>query len=209
MRDCISKRKIYLIILSAGKSERFLAGNKLLYEVNGEALIHRIVRTALESEADEVLLVTGHQSREIEDAINDLREKRLKVIFNPNYQEGMSSSVKLGIEHVKDFGEAAIIHPADVAFISKEVINHLIDIYKKNRPKIAVVSYDKRAGHPILFHKTMFDEILGITEEEMGLKSVVRRHKNEVLYIPVDEEEVLIDVDTIDDIKRYMDSKRK
>jgi len=112
-------------------------------------------------------------------------------------------------EHVKDLGKAAIIHPADVAFISKSVINHLINIYKKNRPKIAVVSYGKRAGHPILFDKTMFDEVLGISEEEMGLKSVVRRHKNEILYIPVDEEEVLIDIDTIDDIKRYVDSKRK
>lgn len=112
-------------------------------------------------------------------------------------------------EHVKDLGKAAIIHPADVAFISRSVINHLINIYKKNRPKIAVVSYGKRAGHPILFDKTMFDEVLGISEEEMGLKSVVRRHKNEILYIPVDEEEVLIDIDTIDDIKRYVDSKRK
>ena len=113
--DSSSKGKIYFIILAAGKSERFLVGNKLLYEVNGEPLIHRIVKTALESEADEVLLVTGHQSRKIEGAINDLREKRFRVIFNPNYHEGMSSSVKLGVEHVKDLGKAAIIHPADVA----------------------------------------------------------------------------------------------
>jgi len=209
LRNIGLKGRIYLIILAAGRSERFSAGNKLLYEVDGESLIHRIVRTALESEVDEVLLVTGHQSARIGDAINDLREKKLKMIFNPNYREGMSSSVKLGVKHVRDLGEAAIIHPADVAFISKKVINKLIDTYKRNRPKIAVVSYGKRAGHPILFDRAMFDEVLGISEEEMGLKSVVRRHKNEILYIPVDEEEVLIDVDTIDDVKRYMGSKGK
>jgi molybdenum cofactor cytidylyltransferase len=204
-----SKGKISLILLAAGRSERFSKGNKLLYRVNGEPLIRRIVKTALDSDADEVVLVTGYQSDELKYTVKELIGRKLRVVYNKNYEQGMSASVKAGVKKVLNRSDAVMIHPADVSFISKGTINKLIEEYKKKKPKIAVVSYGGRAGHPIIFDKALFNEILEITEEEMGLKSVINKHRNEILYVNVDEREVLIDIDMVEDVERYLASNKK
>ena len=204
-----SNDKISIILLAAGRSERFSKGNKLLYKVKGEPLIRRIVKTALDSDADEVVVVTGYQSDELKCAVKELIGGKLKVVHNKNYEQGMSSSVKAGVKEVLNRSSAIMIHPADVSFISKRIIDRLIEEYKKKRPKIAVVSYGGRAGHPIIFDRSLFNEILGITEQEMGLKSVVNNHRNEILYVNVDEREVLIDIDTLEDVECYLASKKK
>lgn len=204
-----SNDKISIILLAAGRSERFSKGNKLLYKVKGEPLIRRIVKTALDSDADEVVVVTGYQSDELKCAVKELIGGKLKVVYNKNYEQGMSSSVKAGVKEVLNRSSAIMIHPADVSFISKRIIDRLIEEYKKKRPKIAVVSYGGRAGHPIIFDRSLFNEILGITEQEMGLKSVVNNHRNEILYVNVDEREVLIDIDTLEDVECYLASNKK
>lgn len=191
-------------MLAAGESRRFEAGNKLLYKVGGKSLIRRVVETALNSLAGEVVVVTGHEAKLISREIGDLESDRLRVVHNPNYREGMSSSVKRGVSAVSERAEAVTILPADVAFISSRIIDVLIVEYAARRPKIAVVTYGGRSGHPILFNRSLIPEILEISEETMGLKSVVRRHADEILRVPVDEKEVLLDVDTLEDIQSYL-----
>ena len=197
---------VSLVVLAAGESRRFEAGNKLLYRVGGKTLIRRVIETALNSLAGEVVVVTGHDADLISGEIRDLGGNRLRVVHNPNYKEGMSSSVKRGVSAISERAEAVAILPADVAFISSRVIDTLITEYASRRPKIAVVTYEGRSGHPILFDRSLVPEILEISEETMGLKSVVRKHAEEILRVPVDEREVLLDVDTLEDITSYLSS---
>ncbi|RLG37843.1 MAG: 4-diphosphocytidyl-2C-methyl-D-erythritol kinase, partial [Thermoproteota archaeon] len=85
------------MVLAAGESKRFEAGNKLLFRVGGKSLIRRVVETALASLASEVIVVTGYQAELVEAEISDLRDERLRVVRNPEYREGMSSSVRVGV----------------------------------------------------------------------------------------------------------------
>ncbi len=190
------------MVLAAGESKRFEAGNKLLFRVGGKSLIRRVVETAISSLASEVIVVTGHQAELVEREISDLRDERLRIVRNVNYRGGMSSSVKVGVASTSREAEAVAILPADVAFISPSSIDHVILAYARLRPKVAVASYAGRPGHPILFDRSLLKEILQIDEESRGLKAVVLRHKEEILSVPVDDPRILIDVDRLKDLER-------
>ena len=197
---------IPIIILAAGMSTRY-NGNKLLEDLCGKKLIQRVVETTLESKADEVIVVTGFEAEKIEQA---LRDYDVKTVFNENYAKGMSTSVKKGVGAIKDYAEAVLIHPADVALISKEDINAVIDKYREKHALIVVTSYMGRHGHPILFDRTLFNEILQIREETLGLKAVKWKYKDKIVTVERGLQ-VLYDIDeTYDMIKaKRMLCKRK
>ena len=188
---------ISLIVLAAGKSSRF-GSNKLLSETDGEAMIQRVVRTSLASRASEVVVVVGFEEDKIRHA---LQSYECRVVSNPEFENGQTSSVIAGVNSVKKHANAAMILPGDVAFIKAEQINKVIDEYNFAPSSIVVASYRGRMGHPILFDHALFDEMLRITEEKAGLKEVVDRHRSEIRRVEVESREVLLDVDLPNDLR--------
>lgn len=189
---------IPVVILAAGMSTRF-PGNKLLYSVEGKPLIRYSVESALSSKADEVVVVLGHEVDKIASEIKDLD---VVIVYNPNYKIGMSESVKKGVRAVYKWAEAVIIHPADVAFAPPQAFNAVIDGYRSSsRADIVVVAFKGRRGHPILFSKNTFNDILSTSEETMGLKYVTRKYATSTRVIDVPFREVIVDIDTIEDLR--------
>lgn len=188
---------IPVVILAAGMSTRF-PGNKLLYRVEGKALIRYSIESALNSKADEVIVVLGHEADKIASEIKDLD---VVIVYNPEYRIGMSESVKKGVRAVCKWAEAVIIHPADVAFVPSQAFNTIIDGYYSTGADIVVVAFEGRKGHPILFSKNTFNDILSISEETMGLKHVTKKYAAKTKVINVPYKEVIVDIDTIDDLK--------
>ncbi len=191
-RDLIS-----LIVLAAGKSSRF-GSNKLLSETDGEAMIQRVVRTSLASRAGEIVVVVGFEEDKIRHA---LQSYECRIVSNPEFEKGQTSSVIAGVNSVKKHTNAAMILPGDVAFIKAEQIDKVIDEYNFAPSSIVVASYRGRMGHPILFDHALFDEMLKITEEKAGLKEVVNRHRSEIRRVEVESREVLLDVDLPNDLR--------
>jgi len=194
------------VVLAAGESRRF-PGNKLLFRVWGKSLIRRVVETALASLAGEVVVGVGHQADLISAELEGL-DGRLRVVLNPDYREGMSSSVRVGVSAVSPRAEAVAVLPADVCFISPRAVDALILEYASSRPRIAVAAHGGRPGHPILFDASLLPELREVSEETMGMKAVVRRHSSEVVLVEVPEEEVLIDVDTLEDLRSYLQRRQ-
>lgn len=193
---------ISLVVLAAGTSTRF-PGNKLLFQHQGEAIVHRITRIALTSKADEVIIVTGRQSRLIKKALADMSSSpRLRFVYNKQYRRGMSSSVRAGVASVSPAAEAAMFLPADVALENPRPINALIDFFPKEKPRVAVVSHGGKRGHPILFRGDLFSEVAHIREENQGLKALVTKYSGEVRDVPVAEASVLRDIDTPADLDK-------
>ncbi|MDH5363161.1 MAG: nucleotidyltransferase family protein [Aigarchaeota archaeon] len=193
---------ISLVVLAAGQSTRF-PGNKLLFQYRGEPIIRRLVRIALASKADEIVVVTGHQSRLIRQALTDLSmSPKLKFVLNPHYTKGMSSSVRAGVSNVNPEAQAAVFLPADVALDNPRPIDALVDSFYEGRPRIAVVNHEGRRGHPILFRRDLFSEVAAITEQDRGLKALVKKYSGEVRDVPVSERSVLTDIDTPGDLDR-------
>ena len=188
---------IPIVILAAGMSTRF-PGNKLLYEVNGKPLIRHIVESALESKADEVIVVLGYEVEKISAKIEDLD---VVIVYNPKYKIGMSESVKRGVRAVYKWAEAVIVHPADVAFAPPQAFDAVIEKYLNTRAPVVVVAYKDEKGHPILFSKETFNDILSISEKTMGLKYVTRKYYDKTIIVNLPYKEIVVDIDTLEDLK--------
>lgn len=199
-----TKSKIALIILAAGKSTRF-PGNKLLAKINGESMIEKIVKTALRSRADKILIVTGYEAEKIKQPIKEIRDERIQVVYNPRYEEGQSSSVRTGVKQVVEEVDAVMIHPADVPFITPEDIDRLIEVYEITNAVIIVASHRGRHGHPILFSNKLFNDIMKITEEKHGLKELVEKYREEIVEVE-SSQYTTIDIDTPEDFKKIQES---
>lgn len=193
---------ISLIVLAAGASTRF-GRNKLLEKIDSLTMIERVIMSAVSSNCDEVVVVVGHEAQKIKEVLKNFN---CKFVLNEEYMKGQSSSVKAGFKAVMGYAEAALVLPGDVALITPCSINKVIEEYKAHKSPIVVASYRGRSGHPILFDSSLFNEIMKITEETMGLKAVVNRHRDLIRKVEVDSEEVLIDIDSEGDLKRILQS---
>lgn len=190
---------ISLVVLAAGLSTRF-GENKMLYPIDGEPMVRKVVKTALSSSVDEVVVVVGFEAQKVKAALNDLN---CKLVENPAYATGgQSSSVRCGVKAIREDAEAVVILPADVAFIEAKVIDMVVEKHKVEKPKIVVASYNSRPGHPILFDRSLIPEILAIDEAGYGLKAVVNRHRSEVVYVEAGTPDVLLDIDRKTDLKK-------
>ena len=195
----MGKPLISLVVLAAGMSTRF-GENKMLYPIDGEPMVRRVVKAALSSSVDEVIVVVGFEAEKVKEALKGLK---CVIVENLDYAiGGQSSSVRCGVRHVKDDAEAVMILPGDVAFIDPSIINKVVEEYRSKSAKIAVASYKGKPGHPILFDRTLIPEILKIDEAGYGLKAVVNRHKADVVYVEADTPNVLLDVDRKADLSR-------
>jgi molybdenum cofactor cytidylyltransferase len=190
---------ISLVILAAGKSTR-MKENKLLLKINGETLIRHIVRTAIGSKADEVIVVVGYEADKIREQLTRLQ---CKLVVNEHFEKGQSQSVKAGLAAVSGSAEAVMVLPADVALINEQSINEVIDEYRKSKSRIVIASHRNQSGHPILLDRTIFGEISEIAENTLGLKAVINRHRAEVKHVDVDSDRVLIDIDTREEFDKY------
>ena len=200
---------ISAVILAAGMSTRF-PGNKLVYKVDvGDtkiALIKYLVNKFLNSRyVDDVVIVVGHEKCSVIDAVSD---SRVKFVYNINYEEGMSSSVKVGVSAVLKYSDIIVIHPGDVFFTLPATINLLIEkaiaLHDVGQEFILIPRYGGKGGHPLIVTKELAESIRFISEEERGLKGFLNRHRDRVIYMDVDDVGVLADVDTLEDLKRNL-----
>jgi len=193
-----------IIVLAAGLSTRFKR-NKLLEQVNGQPLIKGVVSAALGSKAEEVVVVLGYEAEKVGSALKGLR---CRLVVNEEFREGQSSSIKVGVKVASKRAKAILILPGDVALITSDAIDKVVDEYLRARGLIVVASHKGGAGHPILFDRSLFPEVSRVEEKSKGLKAVVNRHGNQVMLAEVGSDLVLYDFDTAEDFRRHLPSWR-
>lgn len=164
-------------------------------------MIEKVVEASLRSKVDEVKVVIGFEGGLIRQA---LAGKPCEFLLNEEYEKGQSTSVKIGVHSVSSYAEAAVILPADVALVTSRIIDKVVDEYRKSKSDIVIASYQGRLGHPALFDRSLFDEILRISEESEGLKTVMRKHRDLIELAETGDVAVLIDIDTRDDFDKYL-----
>jgi len=181
-----------MILLAAGMSSRF-GRNKLLEDLNGRTVIEHVLANCLSSKVDRTIIVLGFEHLRIKKVISNYD---CMVVLNPRFQDGQSSSIKAGLRAIHEDSEAVLISPGDVPLITHEQIDALIGNFRKYGSKIAVTAHNEEIGHPILFDSSLFAELLRIDEEGQGLKEVITRHKDQIAKVKVENEGVLLDIDT-------------
>ena len=200
--------KIGAIILAAGMSVR-MGEPKLLLPLRGKPLFRHAMDSIHGSSMQPIYLVAGKYMEEIRQHSEDYPE--LKIIHNPNYADGLSTSLKLGVQSIKEHVDAVMIFLADQPLISLEVIQALIEKYKECKDegvRIVRPEYKGEAGHPILVDAVILKEFHSIKGDQGG-KNIIKKNDAVTETVSFDNSMLGFDIDTPEDffkVKLHLDS---
>ena len=187
---------IAAVVLAAGKSSR-MGRTKQTIPLAGVPMLEKTLGTYRRSKVGKVVVVLGAHAREVKKLVRFAGEQ---VVVNPRFREGMSSSLRFGLNQLGAEVGAAIIALGDQPFVRSSTIDGMMAAYEKTGAKIVVPTYRGTRGNPVLFDRGVFsqvDEIRG----DVGAKSVVRQHAEDVLELEVPDRGILADIDTPSDLK--------
>jgi molybdenum cofactor cytidylyltransferase len=175
--------------------------NKLLLDLDGQSVVQRAVRTALDAGLDPVLVVLGHDAPSVR---AELAAFDCRFVFNASHQEGMNGSVQAGIAAVPPECSAAVVLLADMPLVDAHVIGALVGRYRDTEALMLVSAYGEGEGRvlapPTLYDRSLFAELAG--DQGRGCaRRMQRRHADETLEVAWPRER-LSDLDVPEDYER-------
>ena len=172
-------RDIAAVVLAAGASTR-MGRNKLLLELNGETVVRRAARTAIEAGLGPVIVVTGHAREAVEGELHGLGCSR---VFNSEHANGTHTSVAAGIGAVGREGcAAAVVMLADMPLVTPSMLRTLIALYRESGAPLVASRYGGEVNAPpILYDRQLFGELQSM-DARCG-RQVVRRHRHEAIEV--------------------------
>jgi len=187
-------KDIWAIILAAGESKR-MDSPKMLLPYKDKTIIETVIENIISSKVDKAMVVLGATGNKI---LERIKELPVTHCFNDNYKEGMLSSVKCGFSSLPDKYESAIVFPGDYPGIGPDVINMLIESFRKTKKKIIIPLFGGKRGHPVLISYEYRGKVMDLKPEE-GLRALPVKFPDDVLEVNVYDPAVLRDVDTLED----------
>lgn len=182
---------IGVIILAAGGSSR-MGSPKQLLPYRGQSLVRHAANVALGSIADRVVVVIGSHADEVR---NELDGLPLSIVENPNWQAGMSSSLRAGLQALLSAVqiESVIIMLCDQPLATADVLNKLVQTHGATGKPIVASTYGTTRGVPALFTRELFNELMSLTADE-GARRIISTHSEDVATITFAQG--AIDIDT-------------
>lgn len=191
--------KIGGLILAAGQSRRMGKENKLLAEVNGKPMVRHVADAVAASKAASMTVVLGHEADAVRAALADLKPS---YAYNPDYAEGLSTSLKAGLAAVGEDVDGVIVCLGDMPRIGTATIDRMIAAFDPVEGRSIVVPTRRgKRGNPVLFAKRFFEEMTGVSGD-VGARHLIGNHEDLAVEIEVDDESVLTDVDTPEALAR-------
>ena len=176
---------ISAILLAAGQSKRMDGENKLTKKIQDVPLIKYSVKNILASSINELIVVLGHQKEIIEKLID--KNEKIKCVFNKNFENGMASSIKTGLDHLSEKTEAFFICLGDMPMVSHDIYNQLIK--SKDNKEIIVPTYKGQQGNPVLFDKSMKEKVMD-TSGDVGAKKILELNKDKILNLEINDQSI-------------------
>jgi molybdenum cofactor cytidylyltransferase len=193
---------IAAIVLAAGRGARFATAgrNKLLETHGGRPLVRRAVDAAMDSRAGETIVVTGWDHERVAATLAGLP---VTLVHNPRHADGMASSLLAGLAQAKD-AEGVLILLGDMPNVSSSVLDLLIRTAEATHAVAVVPTRGGRRGNPVLIGRALFPRLSEL-QGDRGARALLRATLD-VVELEVDEDGVLIDVDTPDDLTALRDA---
>jgi molybdenum cofactor cytidylyltransferase len=167
------------VVLAAGTSRRF-GSQKLLASVGGMPLVRRSVEALLAAALDEIVVVVGSNALAVAAVLAGLS---VRTVTNTGYAAGMSTSVRAGIDALGPATEAVLVALADQPDVGADIVDRLVERYRADgSPIVAPVYRGGLRGNPVLFDRSLFDELRAVTGDEGG-RSVVARDPRRVALV--------------------------
>jgi molybdenum cofactor cytidylyltransferase len=197
--------EIGAIVLAAGMSVR-MDQPKLLLPWGKGTIIEEVVGTIQASGLANIVVVTGAFHQQISVL---LEPRHIEITFNKDFENGsMLHSLQVGLNALPDSTQAALVTLADQPMINMDVIRHMLEEFRSKQPCFLVPSFQGRRGHPWIFDRQYFDEIMALSIETT-MRDFLNIHATEITYVEVSSDSILVDIDTPEDYQRFQRSSHK
>lgn len=186
-------RRIAAVVLAAGRSRRMGTLNKLLIGVDGKPMVRHAVDAALAAGLAPVVVVTGHEREKVTAALAGLP---VSLVDNPDYAEGLSTSLKAGLGILPPEAEGALICLADMPRVSAAELKRLAGAFdpREGRAIVVPTRHGKR-GNPVLWARQFFAEMRAVAGD-VGARHLIGAYPELVAEIEMEGDGVLTDIDT-------------
>jgi molybdenum cofactor cytidylyltransferase len=189
----VSKGLTIGLLLAAGESRR-MGQLKALLPWNGVPLIEHQIAALQGAGVDLVVVVLGHEAQRVKALVE--MKKGVTCVVNPDYLEGKTTSIKAGLKALGPDKPAALVILNVDQPRTAGTIRHLLQQHSQGHAPISIPTYRGKGGHPLVLDPSLLEELRSISEETLGLQSVVRRHQRESQRVEMDTPEVLLDLNT-------------
>jgi molybdenum cofactor cytidylyltransferase len=188
------------VVLSAGESSR-MGRPKALLPVGQTFFLDRIVTALRATKVGGIFVVLGHNAAALKEKIKHLP---VTILVNPDYSQGQLSSLQSALRALeKEPIDGIVLHLVDHPFIDSALVDRMVDAFYASKKPIVVPVCRGRRGHPVIFSRDLFAELLAAPLDQ-GAKSVVRAHAAETLEIETDDEGITCDIDTPEAYRQYV-----
>ncbi len=201
------------VLLAAGESRR-MGQLKALLDWKGSPLIIHQVRTLWQAGADDIVIVLGHRAQELQTVLATEAPPEtnltLRWVVNENYRSGKLGSMKAGLQEVQGFqasGPALLLNvdqPRSALTIRLVLEAHELGVRRKGI-LFTIPTYEGRGGHPIVLERELIQEVLELSEESKGLRTVRDRDWDRVQRVELGKAELLWDVNTPEEFQEVIE----
>lgn len=200
-----NSKEVGIVLLAAGSSSRLGQPKQLLPYKNKTLLLYSL-EEALASNAQPVVVVLGAKADVLQ---NEISKHQVHIVINEQWQEGMASSIRRGINELNEFNpaiEGVILTVCDQPFMTTSLLNTLITAHQKTGKGIVACTYDNTFGPPVFFHHSLFAELLGL-KGDLGARKIVQANIDNVEGI--DFPEGVFDIDTVKDYEGLKNNEQR
>jgi CTP:molybdopterin cytidylyltransferase MocA len=189
--------RISSILLAAGSGTRF-GGGKLLAPFRGRPLIETALCELRRAPVDEIIAVIGSDGERLREICSSYG---VRSVENPNWAEGISTSVRTGLQACSPQTRAAVISLADQPLVGAEAIHRLVEAFEQGA-EVAVATYGGEPRNPVLFAREVWSLLERELSGDRGARVILKRYPELVTEVPCDDVAESADVDTVEDLRR-------
>ena len=190
------------IVLAAGASSR-MGRPKALLPIGTETFVSRVCRVLAEGGVDDVIVVVGPETSDVRHAL-DRAGIRARVVENPWRDQGQLTSLQVGLTAADRPGvEGVLVQLVDAPLVAPSTVRAVLETFRRTRAPIVRPAVGARHGHPVLFARSVFDE-LRAADPALGARTVVRAYAARGVDVPVDDPGACQDIDRPDDYERLI-----
>jgi molybdenum cofactor cytidylyltransferase len=185
--------RIAALVLAAGQSRRMGTLNKLLIEIDGVPMVRRVVEMLRQSKANPIVVVTGHEREKLAAALTGLP---VTLVYNPDFAQGLSTSLKAGIATLDAEIDGALVCLGDMPRVGAAEVDRLIGAFDPVEGRgIVVPTRNGKRGNPVLWSQRFFAEMSQVAGD-VGARHLIGAYPEMVAEVEMADDGVLTDIDT-------------
>jgi molybdenum cofactor cytidylyltransferase len=170
---------------------------KQLLPLGNKTVIRHCLDNLVAAGIKDIVVVLSQRESEI---LNSMKDLPVQIVFNENPESEMAESVRIGLRTLTDSSAGVLVHLSDHPLVSAGTLKSIVQYYLETPDKIIIPLYKGKKGHPGLFPKPVIDEVF----EWPTLRDIINRDSSRIKFLDVDDEGVILDMDTKEDYERIL-----